>query len=99
MEYAACYRRGRPDTDLGPLIAAWNRGEVDAVTVSSSTGLRNFVALAGPAGRRLVESTPLFVPHERVADEARRLGAASAISAGPTNEEMLEALVAYFRAA
>ena len=97
VEYAECYRRARPDTDLRPLVEAWWRGEVHAVTLSSSRGLRNFVDLLGEPGRRLVGALPLFVPHERVAEEARRLGAASAISAGPTNEEMLDALVAYFR--
>jgi len=99
VEYAACYRRARPDTDVRPLVAAWGRGEVDAVTVSSSSGLRNLVALLGAPGRALLEAAPLFVPHARVAEEARRLGAASAIVAGPTNEEMLGRLVAYFRGA
>jgi uroporphyrinogen-III synthase len=97
VEYAACYRRGRPATDLRPLIAAWNDGKVDAVTVSSSGGLENLAALLGAPGHGLLERVPLFVPHARVAAQARRLGAASAIVAGPTNDEMLERLVAYFK--
>jgi uroporphyrinogen-III synthase len=96
VEYAACYRRARPQTDLRPLVEAWRRRDVDALTVSSSTGLRNFVALLGAAAPAVLEALPLFVPHARVAGEARRLGAARAVVAGPTNEEMLEALVAYF---
>jgi uroporphyrinogen-III synthase len=96
VEYAACYRRARPETDVHPLIEAGRRGEVDALTVSSSTGLRNFVALLGAAAPALLEASPLFVPHARVAEEGRLLGAGRAMVAGPTNEEMLEALVAYF---
>ena len=97
VEYAACYRRARPDTDLAPLAAAWRRGEVHAVTVSSSEGLRNFAELLGPA-RGLLETLPLLVPHERVAEEARRAGVTRVRVAGPTNDEMLEGLVAYFAA-
>lgn len=97
VEYAECYRRARPDTDLAPLLAAWRRGEVHAVTVSSSEGLRNFAELLG-AGKGLLEALPLIVPHERVAGEARRAGATRVRVAGPTNDEMLEGLVAYFTA-
>jgi uroporphyrinogen-III synthase len=96
VEYAACYRRARPDTDLRPLVAAWRQGEVHAVTVSSSSGLRNFVTLLGASAPALVSELPLFVPHARVAEEARRLGSVRPVIAGPTNDEMLEALVAYF---
>jgi uroporphyrinogen-III synthase len=96
VEYAACYRRARPETDLRPLVEAWRRGEVDALTVSSSSGLRNFVALLGSAAQAVLEGSPLFVPHARVAEEARLLGATRAVVAGPTNDEMLQALMAYF---
>jgi hypothetical protein len=46
----------------------------------------------------LLRQLPLFVPHERVADEARRRGARQARVAGPGDDEMLAALVAYFQA-
>jgi uroporphyrinogen-III synthase len=96
VEYAACYRRTKPATDVQPLLAAWRRGEVHAVTVSSSSGLRNLAALLGAPGRGFIETLPLFVPHERVAEEARRLGAGAVLVAGPMNDEMLAQLVAYF---
>jgi uroporphyrinogen-III synthase len=96
VEYAACYRRTKPETDVQPLLAAWRRGEVHAVTVSSSSGLRNLAALLGAPGRGFIEALPFFVPHERVAEEARRLNAGAALIAGPTNDEMLARLVAYF---
>jgi uroporphyrinogen-III synthase len=82
---------------MRPLVAAGSRGEVHALTVSSGGGVRNLRALLGESGRRLFETLPLFVPHARVDAEARKLGAAAVIVAGPTNDEMLESLVAYFR--
>ena len=50
-EYLECYRRVLPRADIAPLISAWDRGEVDAVTASSSEGLDNLVALLGATRR------------------------------------------------
>jgi uroporphyrinogen-III synthase len=51
IEYAECYRRGRPDADAGPLLEAWQARELHAITVTSSEGLRNLFAWS--AGRRV----------------------------------------------
>lgn len=96
VEYAECYRRVRPATDVEPLIGDWSRGAVHAVTVSSGEALANFAALLGKAGYGFLAATPLFVPHARVGDEARVLGLGPVQVAGPADEEMLAALVAYF---
>jgi uroporphyrinogen-III synthase len=95
VEYVECYRRVRPRSDPAPLTAAWRAGKVHAVTVSSAQGLANLFAMLD-AG--LLRSLPFFVPHARVADEARRLGAREGLAAGPGDDEMLAALVAYFQA-
>lgn len=97
--YAECYRRVRPDLDASPLLAARARGALHAVTVSSAEGLANLVAMLGEPGRRLLLETPLFVPHARVAAAARGLDAGVVRVAGPSDEEMHAALVAYFAAA
>ena len=94
VEYVECYRRVRPRSDPAPLVAAWRAGKVHAVTVSSAQGLANLFAMLDG---ELLRSLPLFVPHARVADEARRLGAREALAAGPADDEMLARLVAYFR--
>src|SRR5258705_526363 len=73
VEYAECYRRVRPQADAAPLLAEWQRGAVDAVTVFSVAALENLVAMLGAGARRL-EATPVFVPHPRVAEAARRHG-------------------------
>ena len=97
VEYAECYRRTRPQTDCAPLLAAWARNAVDAVTVSSGEGLANFFDMIGESGQRWLKRTPLFVPHERVAGAAVGLGAETVQVAGPGDAEVVAALVAYFR--
>jgi len=96
VEYAPCYRRIRPQADPGPLLSAWARGEVHAVTVNSAEALSNLLAMVQAPGASHVRSTPLFVPHPRVAEQARDAGIARVVVAGPGDDEILSALVAYF---
>lgn len=96
VEYVECYRRVLPRADCGPLLAAWADGQIDAVVVSSAQGLQNLLALLGDAGRPQLLATPLFVPHERVAEQARAQGAREVVVAGPGDDEMSAQLVAYF---
>jgi uroporphyrinogen-III synthase len=74
VEYAECYRRVKPKADAGPLVAAWRRGEIHAVSALSAETLRNFVAMAGPEALAPMASATLVVPHEAIAAEreARR---------------------------
>jgi len=99
VEYAECYRRVRPQTDSGPLLTAFAQGAVHAVTVSSAEGLENLFEMLGAGGREHLRKTPLFVPHPRIAAEAKRLGLGEASVGGASDQEMLERLVAYFRSA
>jgi len=96
VEYAECYRRVRPDSDPAPLLAAWANGAVHAVSVFSSGSLENLFAMLGEPGAAQLRETPLFVPHRRIAEHARRLGVGEAVVAGPGDDETLERLVAYF---
>lgn len=74
VEYAECYRRQKPSADNGALLHAWARGEIHAVTVTSSETLHNFYDLVGKLGQQWLARTPVFVPHPRIADTARSLG-------------------------
>jgi uroporphyrinogen-III synthase len=65
--YAECYRRVRPVADARPLLDAWQRGEVHAVSALSAETLDNFVALVGEDGREALRRTPLLVPHGAIA--------------------------------
>jgi len=96
VDYVSCYRRVRPDADAGPLLAAWARGEVDAVTATSSEGLRNLFDLLGEAGCERLEETPLFVPHARIAETARALGCRRVIETAPGDEGLVAGLAAFW---
>lgn len=96
VEHAACYRRSMPEG--AGMRNAW-AGGMDAVTVSSAEGLANVLAMLGEGAARGLSRIPLFVPHPRVAEEARRRGLQQAIVAGPGDAEMVAALVAHFGAA
>lgn len=91
-----CYRRGRPDIDAAPLRALLAQGAIDAVTVTSSEGLRNLVAMVGTAGEAALKAVPLFVAHQRIADEARQRGFAEAIVTAPGDDGLLQGLEAHF---
>jgi uroporphyrinogen-III synthase len=89
---AECYRRVPPAADAAPLLAQWDEGRVDAVTIFSREALDNLATLVGEARLRRV---PVFVAHARIAEHAARRGV-RAIEAGASDDEMLERLVAYF---
>lgn len=90
VEHLTCYRRLPPTPPARP----WKRGELAAITVSSGQGLTNLAEVLEPG---LLRSTPLFVPHPRIADQARALSVAEVVLAGHSDEEVLDSLVAYFR--
>jgi uroporphyrinogen-III synthase len=98
VEYAECYRRCRPEIDPAPVLDAWRRGELDAVTVTSSEGLRNLYEIVGNPGRDLLVRTPLFVPHPRIAEAARELQVQSVVVTGPHDTGLLTGMTAYFSA-
>jgi uroporphyrinogen-III synthase len=89
VEYAAGYRRTRPKAER-----LWKEDEIDAITVSSSQGLANLFEVLDAA---FLKSRPLFVPHPRVEGNARERSVREVVVAGPSDEQVLEALVAYFR--
>lgn len=95
VEYAECYRRARPDLDPAPLLQRWARGEVNAVTVTSGESLHNLRAMLGDAGRHWLEETPLFAPHERIAEVARSIGLRQVNATGAGDEGLMTGLIAW----
>lgn len=91
-----CYRRGRPDIDAAPLRALLAQGKADALTVTSSEGLRNLVTMVGAASEAALKATPLFVAHQRIAEEAGRMGFAETIVTAAGDAGLLAGLTAYF---
>src|SRR5207253_7254784 len=94
VAYAACYRRALPRADATLLLERWD--DIDAVTAFSAGTVRNLFALLGAAGTSRLRDTPMFVPHQRVADAAHGLGVREAVVAGPAEAALLERLVGYF---
>ncbi len=70
VEYAACYRRSKPQQDIAALLDE----APDAITVTSSEALEHLWQMLGDARRDSVCGLPLFVPHERIAGLAQRQG-------------------------
>jgi uroporphyrinogen-III synthase len=89
VEYAACYRRKRPEGLKLPM-----QEEIHAITVSSAEGLANLFEMLDPA---FLRARPLFVPHPRIAEDARARAVSEVVIAGTSDEQMRDALVAYFR--
>ncbi len=96
VEYAECYRRVRPDADVAPLLKLWARGELDAVTVTSSEGLHNLYDMVGKLGQQWLRRTPTFAPHARIAANARALGLEQVVETGPGDEGLIEGLKVFF---
>lgn len=96
VEYAECYRRVRPDVDVAPLLKLWARGELDAVTVTSSEGLHNLYDMVGKLGQQWLRRTPTFAPHARIAANARALGLERVVETGPGDEGLIEGLKVFF---
>ena len=98
VEYAECYRRVLPRADAGPLRARWARGEIHAVTITSAETLHNLAVLLGEAGTALLRATPVFAPHEKIAEAARRFGIHQVIATPGGDAGLLQGLVNWFRA-
>lgn len=98
IEYAECYRRGRPNLDCAPLMKAWARNELHAIIVTSSEGLRNLFDMVGKLGQTWLRKTPLVVPHARIAETASGLGLANVIVTAPDDEGIVAGLCEFFAA-
>lgn len=96
IEYAECYRRRMPDADASSLREACARGDVHALTATSSEGLRNLVQLAGKDYLQWLARLPLFVTHPRIEATARTLRFSTIIMTGQGDDNLVPAAVRWF---
>ena len=96
VDYMECYRRAMPHHDPAPLLRLWADGKLDAVTLTSSEGLRNLALMIGKLGQTWLRKTPVFVPHRRIAEAARDAALACVITTGPGDDGLIAGLVQYF---
>lgn len=95
VDPVTCYRRLGPSAGARPLLAAWQNRRLDALTVSSSEGLRYLRDLLPAEGREALAETPVFVPHARIAENAKSINLKKIILTEPADEGILRALRAY----
>ncbi len=91
VEYATCYQRSKPPVDISKLLVA----RPDAITVTSSEALNYFYELLDAQSKEIMFPTPLFVPHERIANSARKLGWQAVTLTQGGDEGLLSGLLAW----
>ncbi|MGC2047267.1 MAG: uroporphyrinogen-III synthase [Gallionella sp.] len=91
VEYAACYQRSKPQQDIGALVSA----APDAITVSSSEALGYLWQMLDSGSQVALLDTPLFVPHERIAELARHQGWHQILLTGSGDDGLLSSLGAW----
>ena len=96
--YAECYRRVRPECDAQPVIQRWSIGQIHALTIASAETLHNLASMLGEAGIRLLRTTPVFAPHEKIAQAARASGIQQAIATAGGDAGLLDGLITWFQA-
>jgi uroporphyrinogen-III synthase len=94
VDAVACYQRRAP-TDAAPLQALWRAGRLDAIIISSSEGLRHLVGLLDEHALACLRSTPVFVPHQRIAESARAFGLQQVIQSAPADAGIMAAVAAH----
>lgn len=91
VEYVACYQRSKPEQNISTLLAV----TPDAITASSSEALGNLGEMLGVAGKEKFSTIPLFVPHVRIAESAKKLGWNKVIVTAGADDGLLSGLVTW----
>lgn len=90
VEFAECYRRTNPQSDLHALDRRRQQGELDAIVVTSSEAMRHLLQLG--AGCDWLSSMPLCVNHERVAELPQQRGMRVTAAGASGDEAMLDCI-------
>ena len=94
VDCVACYRRSAP-TDATPLVSLLRNKRLDALTLSSSEGLRNLLALLDTDSCERLCRLPVFVAHPRIAEVAAGFGLQRIILTAPADAGIIESLCIY----
>lgn len=93
VDYAECYRRMMPDSDLTPLVLAWESNKLDLIVVTSNEALHNLLELVGIDHRQRLLETPLVVISQRTADLATQQGFGTVVTAAAASDMALLAAI------
>ena len=94
VDAVSCYRRS-PPADGTRIVSLLHNRQVDALTISSSEGLRNLLALLDTDAFEHLRRLPLFVPHQRIAQVAAELGLQRVVLSAPADAGIIERLCSY----
>ena len=94
VDAVTCYRRSAP-ADGARLVSLLRHRQVDALTISSSEGLRNLLALLDTDAFAQLRHLPLFVPHQRIAQVAAELGLSRVVLSAPADDGIIDSLCAH----
>jgi uroporphyrinogen-III synthase len=106
VDVLSCYRRCRADADPADLLARFAGGRLDAISFTSSEGARNFAdivdqaragAEGGPSARAMLGAVTCFVPHARIEERLRALGARRIVRTDAGDAALVAALQHHFR--
>ena len=96
VHLVTCYQRLRATSNAAPLLKHWEAGTLDAVTLTSSEGLRYFFDMVGHLGQAWLKKTPVFVTHQRIAAQALALGLKQVIPTAPGDDGLIAELMQYY---
>ncbi|MGC8467048.1 MAG: uroporphyrinogen-III synthase [Acidithiobacillus sp.] len=93
VEKVYCYRRSVPGANPTPLLHAWARGELHAVTVTSPEIFNNFYQMVGGLGQRWLKNTPIVAISPLTAEAVTAKGLpAPWVAPEASNQGLLQAL-------
>lgn len=96
VTYVRCYHRSRPELDPEPIVCMGREGRLDAITLTSSEGVRNFIDMLGSDSVHVLHAVPVFVPHPRIAEFARCGGFSDVVETASGDRGIIDALEARF---
>lgn len=94
VDGVCCYQRSAP-VDALSLLSSLRNNRLDALTISSSEGLRNLWALLDTEDRQRLSRLPIFVPHSRIAEQAAELGLRKIVLTAPADAGIIESLMSF----
>lgn len=95
VEFAECYRRINPQTDISPLAQRWQNGQLHAIVVTSSEAMRHLFELTHTTGEtdQWLRSIAICVNHLRIAEQPQALGLNVHVAKAAGDEAMLQCLL------
>ncbi len=92
----ASYRRVRGTADAAPLLRLATGRQLAAITVTSSEGGENLMAMLGSEAAAAINGIPMFVPHPRIASRMRALDCTRVVETAGGDAGLLAGLQQHF---